>query len=142
MAPVAAPAALPQGAGCGPAIARTQAVVSADVASGDLNKPVGARFGADLDRAAAACAAGRDGEALHLLAAAKSRYAIRRAAPSGSGPGRFVRSRQAARRSPRHSSPATARARPSSAALKATTAGQPPWVQNRPPAEPRQLEPR
>lgn len=74
VAPVAAPAALPQGAGCGPAIARTQAVVSADVVSGDLNKPVGARFGADLDRAAAACAAGRDSEALHLLAAAKSRY--------------------------------------------------------------------
>jgi len=72
--PLAAPVALPQGSGCGPAIARTQAVVSADVASGDLNKPVGERFGADLGRAAAACAAGREGEALHLLAAAKSRY--------------------------------------------------------------------
>ncbi len=73
-APRAATMALPQGSGCGPAIARTQAVVGADVASGDLNKPVGERFGADLDRAAAACAAGREGEALHLLAAAKSRY--------------------------------------------------------------------
>lgn len=73
-APMAATMALPGGSGCGPAIARTQAVVGADVASGDLNKPVGERFGADLDRAAAACAAGREGEALHLLAAAKSRY--------------------------------------------------------------------
>lgn len=73
-APMAAPVALPPGNGCGPAIARTQAVVSADVVSGDLNKPVGERFGADLDRAAAACAAGREGEALHLLAAAKGRY--------------------------------------------------------------------
>ncbi len=72
LAPVAA--ALPQGSGCGPAIARTQAVVGADVASGDLAKGVGERFGADLDRAAAACAAGRTGEALSLLAAAKSRY--------------------------------------------------------------------
>ncbi|WP_407658518.1 hypothetical protein [Methylobacterium planeticum] len=65
---------LPQGAGCGPAIARTQAVVDSDVATGNLNQPVGARFGADLARAASACAAGREGEALHLLAAAKSRY--------------------------------------------------------------------
>jgi hypothetical protein len=73
-APVAAAPALPPGGGCGPAIARTQAVVSADVTSGDLAKAVGERFGADLDRAASACAAGRSGEALSLLAAAKSRY--------------------------------------------------------------------
>lgn len=69
-----APVVLPQGSGCGPAIGRTQAVVDSDVATGNLNKPVGDRFGADLARAAAACAAGRDGEALSLLAAAKSRY--------------------------------------------------------------------
>ncbi len=49
-------------------------MVDSDVATGNLNKPVGDRFGADLARAAAACAAGRDGEALSLLAAAKSRY--------------------------------------------------------------------
>ncbi|KAB1078142.1 hypothetical protein [Methylobacterium soli] len=67
-------APLPQGAGCGPAIARTQAVVDSDVATGNLNQPVGARFSADLARASTACAAGREGEALHLLAAAKSRY--------------------------------------------------------------------
>lgn len=69
-----APMVLPQGAGCGPAIARTQAVVDSDVATGNLNKPVGDRFGADLAHASAACAAGRDGEALGLLAAAKKRY--------------------------------------------------------------------
>lgn len=77
-APVAAlataPLVLPQGSGCGPAIGRTQAVVDSDVATGNLNKPVGDRFGADLARAASACSAGRDGEALGLLAAAKSRY--------------------------------------------------------------------
>lgn len=65
---------LPQGTGCGPSIARTQAVVDSDVATGNLNAPVGKRFSADLANASAACAAGRDGEALHLLAAAKSRY--------------------------------------------------------------------
>lgn len=69
-----APPVLPLGAGCGPAIGRTQAVVDSDVATGNLNKPVGDRFSADLARASAACAAGRDGEALGLLAAAKSRY--------------------------------------------------------------------
>ncbi|MCJ2106060.1 hypothetical protein MKK70_11875 [Methylobacterium sp. E-041] len=69
-----APVVLPQGSGCGPAIGRTQTVVDSDVATGNLNKPVGDRFSADLAHASAACAAGRDGEALHLLAAAKSRY--------------------------------------------------------------------
>lgn len=73
-APPPAPIAPPQGAGCGPAVARTQAVVDSDVATGNLNKPVGDRFGADLARAASACAAGRDQEAFGLLAAAKKRY--------------------------------------------------------------------
>jgi len=70
--PVAAP--LPQGNGCGPAIARTQAVVDSDVATGNLNAPVGERFSGDLRAAASACQGGREREALSLLAAAKSRY--------------------------------------------------------------------
>ncbi|AWN52469.1 hypothetical protein [Methylobacterium sp. 17Sr1-1] len=76
LGPVAAlPAgALPAGTGCGPAIARTQAVVESDVATGNLNAPVGKRFSADLANASNACAAGRDSEALRLLAAAKARY--------------------------------------------------------------------
>ncbi|WP_132254580.1 hypothetical protein [Methylobacterium segetis] len=73
-APVSVP---PAGPGCGPNIARTQAVVDSDVATGNLNQPVGARFSADLARASAACAAGREGEALGLLAAAKTRYGYR-----------------------------------------------------------------
>lgn len=74
-AAVVAPlAALPAGTGCGGAIGRTRAVVQSDIATGNLNTPVGARFNADLDRAQAACAAGRDGEALRELAAAKARY--------------------------------------------------------------------
>jgi hypothetical protein len=74
---VPAPLALPTGSGCGPEIARTRAIVDSDVATGNLNKPVGDRFGADLAHAAAECAAGKSGEALHLLAAAKSRYGYR-----------------------------------------------------------------
>ncbi|KQS84658.1 MULTISPECIES: hypothetical protein [Methylobacterium] len=74
---VPAPLALPTGSGCGPEIARTKAIVDSDVATGNLNKPVGDRFSADLAHAAAECSAGKSGEALHLLAAAKSRYGYR-----------------------------------------------------------------
>ncbi|AWN40688.1 hypothetical protein [Methylobacterium durans] len=79
-ATAAAPPAVtvpPAGPGCGPNIARTQAVVDSDVATGNLNPPVGARFSADLARASAACGAGRESEALSLLAAAKTRYGYR-----------------------------------------------------------------
>ena len=75
-APVVA-APLPQGTGCGPSIARTQAVVDSDVATGNLNPPVGERFSADLRHAADACAGGREREALNLLGAAKARYGYR-----------------------------------------------------------------
>lgn len=73
-APMAIP---PEGPGCGAAIARTRAVVESDVATGNLDPPVGARFGADLSRAQSSCAAGREGEALGLLASAKARYGYR-----------------------------------------------------------------
>lgn len=78
-APVATPVAapLPGASGCGPSIARTQAVVDSDVATGNLNAPVGARFGTDLAGAAEACRAGREREALALLASAKARYGYR-----------------------------------------------------------------
>lgn len=74
---IPAPLALPTGSGCGPEIARTKAIVDSDVATGNLNRPVGDRFNADLAQAAGECAAGKSGEALHLLAAAKSRYGYR-----------------------------------------------------------------
>jgi hypothetical protein len=83
--PVAAVAAAPApviadlapGAGCGPTIGRTQSIVAGDVKTGDLSEAVGQRFGADLGKAADACAAGRDAEALRLHAAAKARYGYR-----------------------------------------------------------------
>ncbi|GLS42388.1 hypothetical protein [Methylobacterium brachythecii] len=76
-AEAAAVAALPSGSGCGPTIAHTQAIVSSDIATENLNASVGKRFTADLDAAASACAAGRSAEGMHLLAAAKSRYGYR-----------------------------------------------------------------
>lgn len=71
------PPVLPAGSGCGPEIARTKAIVDSDLATGNLNQPVADRFHADLDHAAAACAAGREGEARGLLASAKARYGYR-----------------------------------------------------------------
>ncbi|HEV2542495.1 MAG TPA: hypothetical protein VGU70_07005 [Methylobacterium sp.] len=76
-APAAVVAPLPTGAGCGPTIARTQAIVDGDVKTGDLSAAVGTRFSADLSKAAGACAAGREGEAMNLLAVAKTRYGYR-----------------------------------------------------------------
>ena len=49
---VPTPLVLPTGSGCGPEIARTRAIVASDVATGNLNKPVGERFDADLAHAA------------------------------------------------------------------------------------------
>jgi hypothetical protein len=60
-----------------PTIARTQAIVAGDVKTGDLSAAVGTRFSADLDKAAGACAAGREGEATSLLSAAKARSGYR-----------------------------------------------------------------
>ena len=74
VAPLAVP---PGGTGCGPSIAWAQAVVDSDVATGNLNEPVGKRFRADLGEASSACSAGRDGEAMRLLASAKARYGYR-----------------------------------------------------------------
>ena len=48
--------------------------MDSDVATGNLNAPVGERFSADLRNAASACQGGREREALGLLAAAKARY--------------------------------------------------------------------
>ncbi|MET0259159.1 MAG: hypothetical protein ABW179_11340 [Methylobacterium sp.] len=70
-------AELPKGSGCGPTIAHTQSLVASDVATENLNTAVGQRFSADLDGAAAACAAGRSADGLRLLAAAKARYGYR-----------------------------------------------------------------
>jgi hypothetical protein len=78
-ASLARPATPPaQGGGCAGEIARTRAIVDADIASGNAGKSVGSRFTADLDQAQTACSAGRDADATRMVQAAKSRYGYNR----------------------------------------------------------------
>jgi hypothetical protein len=62
-----------QGA-CRERLDRYQAVVGADHRTGNVNEPVYAAIERELSRAAAACAAGRDGEALSLIHQSEARH--------------------------------------------------------------------
>jgi hypothetical protein len=66
--------ALTAGAGCASAIARYRAVIDNDLAMGHVGQGVHATIGSELAAADAACAAGRDGEALAVVRASKSRH--------------------------------------------------------------------
>jgi hypothetical protein len=66
--------ALPAGAGCAGAIARYRAVIDNDLAMGHVGQGVHATIGSELAAADATCAAGREGEALVLVRASKSRH--------------------------------------------------------------------
>jgi hypothetical protein len=68
---------LPEGAGCSGEIARFQAVLQNDIDTGNVAQSVYNRAEPDLNRAAAACSAGRDGEARSILAGTKSRFGYR-----------------------------------------------------------------
>ena len=68
---------LPDGSGCGGEIARFQAVLQNDIDTGNVAKSVYDRAEPDLNRAAAACSGGRDGEARSILAGTKSRFGYR-----------------------------------------------------------------
>lgn len=68
---------LPAGAGCSGEVARFRAVMDNDLATGHVARAVHGRVVAEIDRAASACAAGRDGEAQGLIAATKARYGYR-----------------------------------------------------------------
>jgi len=79
----AALAALAGASGLHPAMAqsvctarldRYQAVVNADHRTGNVNESVYAEIEHELSRAAAACAAGRDGEALSLIRQSEVRH--------------------------------------------------------------------
>lgn len=65
---------MPDRSGCAGEIARYRAVMDNDLSTGHVNKAVYDRVSADLERASAACSAGRDGEAVRLVAATRSRY--------------------------------------------------------------------
>jgi hypothetical protein len=68
---------LPEGSGCASDVARFQAVLQNDVDTGNVARSVYDRAEPDLNRASAACSAGRDGEARSILAATKSRFGYR-----------------------------------------------------------------
>ena len=65
---------LPEGAGCSGAIARYRAVIANDRDTGNVNESVYKQIEGEISGASAACAAGRDGEAMSLVSASKSRH--------------------------------------------------------------------
>jgi hypothetical protein len=65
---------LPPGAPCTERYDRYQAVVEADHRTGNVNEPVYVEIERELSRAAAACAAGNEGEALSLIHQSEARH--------------------------------------------------------------------
>jgi hypothetical protein len=65
---------LPEGAGCSGEIARFRAVQDNDLATGHVNQSVYNRIKAEVDQAAAQCAAGADAGARASLAGTKRRF--------------------------------------------------------------------
>jgi hypothetical protein len=64
-------------AACGGAIAEFEAIITSDVATGNLNKAVHRRIVSELASVRHTCAAGRDADAARGLAAVKSRHGYR-----------------------------------------------------------------
>lgn len=75
----AAPAwpVLPEGAACTAELNRYQAVLDADVGTGNLARSVYEKIGADMSRAAEACAAGKDSEARAIIRSTKLKHGYR-----------------------------------------------------------------
>lgn len=65
---------LPEGAGCSGEIARYRAVIDNDRTTGNVGGKVADQIEGDIAKASAACQAGRDGEALALVRASKTRH--------------------------------------------------------------------
>ncbi len=65
---------MPGGSGCGGEISRYRAVMSNDLAMGHVNQSVYNRVDRELGQAEAACAAGRDAEAVRMVNATKARH--------------------------------------------------------------------
>ncbi len=68
---------LPPGAPCSGEIGRYDSVVKDDLRTGNVEQKVYDQIEKDLARAAAACSAGKGGEAHALVAASKSRHGYR-----------------------------------------------------------------
>ena len=69
--------ALPPGSGCAGEVSRYRAVMDNDLATGHVAKAGHARITAEIDHAASACGAGRDAEAVRMIAATKARFGYR-----------------------------------------------------------------
>ena len=65
---------MPGQSGCAGEIARYRAIMDNDLSTGHVNKTVYDKVSADLERASAAYSSGRDGEAVRIVAATRSRY--------------------------------------------------------------------
>ena len=62
------------GTGCNGEIGRYRAVMSNDLATGHVNQSVYNRVDREITQAEAACAAGRDAEAVRMVNATKARH--------------------------------------------------------------------
>jgi hypothetical protein len=60
--------------GCNSEISRYRAVMSNDLATGHVNQSVYTRVDREITQAEAACAAGRDAEAIRMINATKARH--------------------------------------------------------------------
>ncbi|MDF2116669.1 hypothetical protein PY365_13865 [Roseiarcaceae bacterium H3SJ34-1] len=65
---------MPEGSGCSGDVARWQAVQDNDLSTGNVNQSVYNQIKADIDRAAAACQAGRSAEASSIVRASRARH--------------------------------------------------------------------
>jgi hypothetical protein len=68
---------LPEGAACTNDLNHYQALLDADVGTGNVNRPVYDQIEIDLGRAANACAAGHDGEARAIIRSTKLQHGYR-----------------------------------------------------------------
>ena len=68
---------LPEGAGCSGEAARYRAVMDNDLATGHVSKGVYQQVTREIDQAGAACAAGREVEAVRMVQASKARHGYR-----------------------------------------------------------------
>jgi len=65
---------MPEGSGCKGEIDRYRAVMSNDLSMGHVNQSVYNRVDQELGQAEAACAGGRDAEAVRMVKATKARH--------------------------------------------------------------------
>lgn len=72
--PVRGNVVLPEGSGCGAAIARFSAVMDNDLKMGHVNQSVYGQIQGEIAEASKVCAAGEDGRAVSLIRASKARH--------------------------------------------------------------------